>query len=179
VPDTVNGLPVHVLLVHAVVVLVPLCAALLVAAAALPAVRARLGGALPLLAAGCVVLVPVTTSAGQSLRRLVGGGGPLVERHAHLGGQLLPWTVGLLLLSLVVWWQGRQARDLEPVAAGRQPTPSSTSLTGTRGAARPALLVQVAVLLVCAVVAVGTVVTVVRIGESGSRAVWSGVTQQS
>ena len=41
---TVNGLPAHVLLVHAIVVLLPLAALLLVLTAVWPAARSRLAG---------------------------------------------------------------------------------------------------------------------------------------
>ncbi|HEU0101408.1 MAG TPA: hypothetical protein VFR07_03740 [Mycobacteriales bacterium] len=169
-PNEVNGLPTHVLLVHGVVVLVPLCALLLVAAAVAPRARARLGGFLPLLAAGCLVMVPLTTSAGEWLEQRVGGG-PLVERHAALGDGLLPWVIGLLVLSTAVWWRGRQAAT----AAG--PAPASRRVaTGSRGAASPGVLVQVALAALSVAVAVGAVVQVVRIGDSGAKAVWTGVT---
>lgn len=171
-PETVNGLPVHVLLVHAVVVLVPLCALLLVLAALSPRLRVRLGGALPLLAAACLVLVPVTTHAGALLEHRVGNGG-LVARHAHLGRQLLPWAAALLAASLLVWWRGRDVAD--PAADRR----AARTPAGSLGAARTHDLVSVAVLLVALVVAAGSTIEVVRIGESGARAVWSGVGQQS
>ena len=54
---SVNGLPAHILLVHALVVLLPLAALLLVLTAAWPAARGRLAG----LNANLSVLVPVTT----------------------------------------------------------------------------------------------------------------------
>ncbi|WP_233625292.1 hypothetical protein [Actinoplanes sp. ATCC 53533] len=41
---TVNGLPAHILLVHAIVVLLPLAALLLVLTAVWPAARRRLAG---------------------------------------------------------------------------------------------------------------------------------------
>ena len=178
-PDQVDGLPVHVLLVHAVVVLVPLCAALLVAAACSETVRTRLGVALPALAALCVVLVPVTTEAGEHLERLVGSS-PLVEAHAELGEGLLPWTVGLLVLSLFVAarsrWLGQKRAPQPPAESLDAPTGGSTLLAPHRAAqttALPALRVAVAVLSL--LVAAGAVVQVVRTGESGARAVWSGV----
>ena len=168
-PDQVNGLPAHVLLVHAVVVLVPLCAVLLVAAALLPGARARLGVFLPLLAAVCVALVPVTVSAGHWLHEQIGEGDPLIERHEHLGEQLLPWTIALLAVSLVVWWRGRQT----PVALPARDRERVTS--GSRGEATPGVLVQGVIAVLAVAVAVGSVVQVVRIGESGSKAVWQGV----
>lgn len=222
----IRGLPVHVLLVHAVVVLVPLCAALLVLAAWWRPARVRLGPFLPLLAAGCLVLVPLTTSAGEWLQTQVGPD-PLVQKHAELGDQLLPFAAGLLLLSVAVWWLGRRS-DLAPEAlpgstdtgalagtpvgtraaaadgGGRaaggsralppQRRPGSGSPAGGRsmagrstagrsaagrsaaGRAAPARpLVGVAVAVVATLVAVGSVVQVVRIGESGAKAVWHGV----
>lgn len=163
-PTEINGLPAHPLLVHAVVVLVPLSAVLLVAAALVPDVRRRLGLALPLLAAACLVLVPVTTHAGEALAGRFEGSA-LVQRHAELGDQLLPWTVGVLVMSLVVWWRGRRAPDA-PVPSRR------AALSGSRGAGDSAMLVSVAVAVLALVVAAGTVVQTVRIGDSGARAVW-------
>ncbi len=170
-PELIRGLPVHVLLVHAVVVLVPLSALLLVLAAALPAARRRLGVFLPLLAAGCLVLVPATTHAGGQLRALVGST-PLIERHVHLGRQLLPWTLAVLVLSVVVWWRGRATG---PGRAETGQLQRDRGFARSDGAAVAGGLVQGALAVLCLVVAVGTVVQVVRIGESGSKAVWSGV----
>ncbi len=180
-PETVNGLPVHLLLVHAVVVLVPLWALLVVVAAAHRGTCRRLGASLPALALGCVLLVPVTVSAGRALRHRLGGGTDLVARHAELGGRVLPWVVALAALTAVVWWRGRGAPDpAAPPDRPRQRVGAGGLGAGhgapSRGAAQPAVLVQVVVVALSAVVAVGTVVAVARTGESGARAVWSDVT---
>jgi hypothetical protein len=66
--STINGLPAHILLVHAIVVLLPLSALLLVLSAGWERARRRLAGANALLAVLVVVLVPVTTNAGEWLR---------------------------------------------------------------------------------------------------------------
>ena len=47
-PDEFNGLPIHILLVHAVVVLVPLAALLTMLSAVWPAARRRIGIITPL-----------------------------------------------------------------------------------------------------------------------------------
>ena len=60
---TVNDLPVHILLVHAIVVLLPLSALLLVLSTLWPAARAKLACSNAILSVLVVVLVPITTDA--------------------------------------------------------------------------------------------------------------------
>src|SRR3954447_19141987 len=89
--DTVFGLPVHPLVVHATVVIVP-SAALAVALAALwPRFRVW-AGYLPIgLAAAAVVLVPITTSSGEYLQSRVLDTA-LVQEHIQMAEGLLPWV---------------------------------------------------------------------------------------
>lgn len=94
----INGLPAHVLLVHAVVVLVPLSALMLVICALWPQAARRLGLALPLLALVTLATVPLATQAGEWLERHVDSD-PLVRRHAELGDGMLPWALGLFVLA--------------------------------------------------------------------------------
>ncbi|GAA3117759.1 hypothetical protein GCM10010521_01800 [Streptomyces rameus] len=152
----INGLPAHVLLVHVVVVLIPLTALALVTAALWPGAARRLGVLLPAVALVSLVSVPLTTQAGEWLERHVDDDA-LVRRHTELGDGLLPWAVGLFVLAAVVWWAGRRAAA-EP-GQGR----------GTRWAALP---VRIAVGVLSLAVAVGAVVDVYRIGDSGARAAW-------
>lgn len=70
--DTIGGLPVHALVVHAVVVLGPLAALLLVAYAARPGWRAGLRWPTLGLAAVAAVSAVVATSSGESLENRVG-----------------------------------------------------------------------------------------------------------
>ncbi|TVZ91766.1 DUF2231 domain-containing protein [Streptomyces sp. BK340] len=152
----INGLPSHVLLVHVVVVLIPLTALALVAAALWPRAARRLGPLLPLLALVALVSVPLTTHAGEWLERHVDDDA-LVRRHTELGDGLLPWALGLFVLAAVVWWTGRRA-PAEPGQGG-----------GTRWSALP---VRIAVGVLSLAVAVGAVVDVYRIGDSGAKAAW-------
>lgn len=170
---TVNGLPTHVLLVHAVVVLLPVSALALLLAAWWPAAGRRLGPGLPLLAAGGLVLVPVTTKAGEWLQGQVGDAA-LVRRHVELGRQVLPWAAALLLLSLVVWWRGRHSGPMP--GRYRDPVPTRRERTAAGSTSRP-LLVSLLVTTLATAVAAGTLVQVARTGESGSRATWHGVVQ--
>ncbi|MFK4728429.1 DUF2231 domain-containing protein [Agromyces mediolanus] len=152
-PYEIAGLPLHVLLVHAVVVLTPLCALLLVVLAAWP--RARRALWLPALI-GTAVLLPlglVTIEAGKWLEVRVPSA-PLIQDHTARGESIVPWLIGLLAVAVAV---------------------SVWALLERRAGGRAARLTATAVLTVAALaVGTGTVVTLVAIGESGSRAVWEG-----
>ena len=153
--DLVNGIPVHPLVVHAVVVLVPLTVVGTIAIAVVERWRLRFG---PLVVASAVIaafLVPVATSSGEALERRVGDPG----RHAQLGEQLIWFVVSLLVLSsalVVAQWR----------AARRPPNPDGRPT-------RHAVVHVVAVLAVAAALASGY--QVYRVGESGAQAVWGGV----
>ncbi|OIK00783.1 hypothetical protein BIV25_06505 [Streptomyces sp. MUSC 14] len=153
----INGLPAHVLFVHVVVVLIPLTALALVTAALWPRAARRLGMVLPLVALVALVSVPLTTHAGEWLERHVDSD-PLVRRHTELGDGLLPWALGLFVLAAVVWWAGRRT-EAEPRQGG--------------GALRwSALPVRIVLGVLSLAVAVGAVVDVYRIGDSGAKAAW-------
>ena len=82
--DTLGGLPLHTIVVHATVVAVPVAAVVVLLAGLWPKFR-RWAGILPLLLALLsVVLVPVSTQSGEELEGRVGESN-LVERHAELG----------------------------------------------------------------------------------------------
>jgi hypothetical protein len=154
-PTQVNGLPTHILLVHFVVAVVPFAAVLVVAAAWWPWARRRLGIATPLVALAALALMPVTMHAGDWLLPRVTFT-PLVGSHVALGRTLWPWVTALFVVAVLGWvvsrLQGRLAK-----------APGAIRLT-----------TSVALALVALVVAVGTMVQVYRVGESGSRAVWTG-----
>ncbi|MFF7235093.1 DUF2231 domain-containing protein [Streptomyces collinus] len=163
----VNGLPAHVLLVHLVVVLIPLTALALVAAAIWPRAARRLGVLLPALALVALVSVPLTTQAGEWLERHVESDA-LVRRHTELGDGLLPWALGLFVLAAVVWWTARGTKRAVP---GEDQ--ESTASTGTaRAGLMTALPVRIVVAVLSLAVAAGAVVDVYRIGDSGAKAAW-------
>jgi hypothetical protein len=155
---TVNGLPAHVLLVHAVVVLLPLAALLLVLTALSPALRRRLAGPNAILALLVVVLVPVTTSAGEWLEGRLPPTALLLH-HTELGDTAIFYAIPIAVLALVVWWRGREER----VAAA-----------GGRTYLRPLSTTVTSVVAVLALVAAGAgVVGIYRIGDSGAQAAWN------
>ncbi|MFF5138693.1 DUF2231 domain-containing protein [Streptomyces sp. NPDC013157] len=161
--STVNGLPAHVLLVHIVVVLVPLTALALVAAALWPRAARRLGVLLPALALVALVSVPLATQAGEWLERHVTED-TLVRRHTELGDGLLPWALGLFVLATVVWWATRRG--------GQEQAPG-------KGARWSALPVRIVVGVLSVAVAAGAVVDVYRIGDSGAKAAWHDAYQKT
>ena len=159
-PTSVFGLPLHPLVVHAAVVIVPLTAAMVLLAAVLPRFRRWAGWLPPALAAGSVVLTRVATGSGADLQRQQaeqGTLGPLVAAHQALGQQLIWWVVGLLLVALATYGLERRERTQD---RNRAPAPLPRWLT--------VVVAGAAVLL-----AVGTVVQTVRVGHSGAESVWS------
>lgn len=167
--DTIFGLPVHALVVHATVVIVP-TAALSVALAAGWARFRRWAGFLPLLLSViAVILVPISTSSGEALERRVGPS-DLVERHAQLAeGLLLPVLV-LVLAALALYWVHLKEQAVD--------TPSGWAAQAaerTGGPGRPGTAVIAAISLIAAIGVIGTTVQVARIGHSGAEAAWSDV----
>lgn len=96
--DTIGGLPVHALVVHAVVVLGPLAGLLLIAYAAKPSWRRGLRWPTLALAAISAASAAVATESGESLEHRVGD--PAYE-HAEKG-DLAAISVYLLLVAAVL-----------------------------------------------------------------------------
>ena len=146
-PQDFFGLPLHPLIVHATVVIVPTAALAVLLAAVLPRFR-RWAGPLPMiLAIMGLVLAPLSTSSGENLEHQVGDSS-LVEKHAQLGDTLVWVMVPLAVFAVALWWLGRRA----DVARG----------------------VMVAASVLAVLAAAGTVVDVALIGHSGAKAAWSG-----
>jgi len=147
--DTIQGLPVHALVVHAVVVLVPLSAVGVLAIAAVPRWRERFGTLVLLVSTGALVTVPVATRSGQDLKERVGASGVVarqIDDHQEIGELVLWPTLGMEVLAIAL------------VALSR------------RRAAKGAVT---AVAVLAAVAAVAAAGLVLRAGHLGSTAVWS------
>lgn len=157
--DTIFGLPVHPLVVHATVVIVPAAALAVGLTAVWPRFRAWAGLMPLLLSMVALGLVPMSIQSGKSLGKRVEET-PLVERHSELGESLLPWVAALTLAAAALFWlrrrEARTAVRIERPAAAR--------------------LVLAAVVLVAMVSVAGTAVQIARIGHSGAEAAWSEVT---
>jgi hypothetical protein len=154
--DTIFGLPMHPLIVHATVVIVPSAALLVALAAVYPRFRAWVGPVPALAALLSCVLVPLSTGSGEELQGRVGDTS-LVEKHADLAESLIWFVIPLAAVAVVGYWMQRRAG-----------TEGKTSGKGL-----------VAAVAVGAVLLSGaTLVDVGLIGHSGAKASWSKVANQ-
>lgn len=148
----IAGLPAHVLFVHFMVVLAPLTAVLEILCAVWPAARRRLVWLVLALAAVTLVLTPLTIEAGEWLYNREQNPGDALQAHAERGEWMIYFSIAMALvavaLAVVHWLDGRSDRRRTVVKA--------------------------AVAVTALVVGVSSIVTVVRIGDSGARAVWGG-----
>lgn len=172
--DTFNGLPLHALVVHAAVVLVPL-SGLLGVLFAVPRTRAWSRWPLPVVSVLALGSTFVATRSGAVLERALGldaatGENPaaaLVERHSELGDQLL-----YLMLAYAVVAVAASA------LAGRRTTPARTAgedaagedAAGERGSGGRPVAMGLSMLLVVGAVLIST--WTYRVGDLGARAVW-------
>jgi len=147
--DTVLGLPVHTLVMHAVVVLVPLAAAGVVAIAAVPRWRERYDVVVLAIATAGLAAVPVATRSGGKLEDRLGASGVVarqINNHQEWGQRVIWPTLAMWLLAvLLVLMERRGQRD-----------------TAVK---------VVAVLAALAAIAAATAVTIT--GHLGTTAVWS------
>ena len=144
--DTINGIPIHPLVVHAVVVLLPLAVLGTIAIAVRPSWRRPYGPLVVAAALVATVLCPIATSSGEALEKRLGDPG----RHAQLGGQLVWFALALLVAVALLVLMDRRG-DRSP-ASGRT------------------MVRTVAVLALVAALAASF--QVYRVGESGARAAW-------
>lgn len=145
---TVNGLPVHPLLVHFVLVLLPGASLVAILGSLWPAAQRKFTFLTPLLALLALILVPITVSAGENLADQMGIGAAINE-HAALARRILPLAISLFVTTAAQWAYLRFVRR------------------------RTWLTVIIALLVTAS--AIATTVQVVLTGDAGAHAVWSGV----
>ncbi|WP_104178516.1 hypothetical protein [Cryobacterium sp. Y50] len=156
-----NGLPIHVLIVHAIVIVVPLAALCALLTAFWPAARRRLGIVTPMVALAALLLVPLAVQAGEWLQSRLVSVTPLLGAHTSLGKTMLPWVIALFFMTALQWFWYRYATVEGARFASALPNHTRC------------LVATVVLDLLVLVSALGSVVTVALIGESGSRAVWT------
>jgi uncharacterized membrane protein len=100
VPETVFGLPLHPLLVHAVVVLVPLSVLGTAIIALAPRWRATYGWLVVAASAVSFAALPFTTRSGENLKESLSLGGPVLDKvneHQQMGERVI-WAVGAMFV---------------------------------------------------------------------------------
>ncbi len=148
--NTISGMPAHVLLVHAMVVLAPLTALLEMLCGILPAVRRRLVWLVLALALVTAVLTPLTTEAGEWLFNREPDPSAILRTHAERGGWMIYFSVALVVVALLL--------AVLHVREGR---------SENRRVAGPVIVAILAL-----GVGISTIVVVYLIGDAGARAVW-------
>ncbi|NLT55790.1 MAG: hypothetical protein GXX79_14775 [Actinomycetales bacterium] len=146
--DTVSGLPVHVLVVHAVVIGLPVMAVVTVAISLRPAWRRSAAVWVGLVNVLVLAAAFVAKESGERLQARLSRvtDQPVAQDHAELGA-LVPWfAVALLVAVVVVHLAGRRGGPLVPVAIG-----------------------------LSVVVALASIGWTVAVGHSGAVAVWQDV----
>jgi|tagenome__1003787_1003787.scaffolds.fasta_scaffold20011660_1 hypothetical protein len=120
--DQVNGLPVHVLVVHAAVVFVPLLVLSAMLYAFVPSLRARLGWVVALLSVGAPACALVAMLSGERFYDRRYGDVPAeavhnVQQHASFGTRTFWFTLGLGVVSaLLLFVTGRRGRAVSKAA---------------------------------------------------------------
>jgi hypothetical protein len=169
-PTFIAGLPMHVLVVHAVVVLVPLAVLAAIAVAVWPAARRRYGWLTVGITALATAAIPVATDTGGLLRERLPDN-PLIRQHAALGDELLIAMAPLLVLVIAIMLLEHYPSFARRRAGTHRADGPGAALTApSLRWARPLSVVLAAL---TTVVAVFAAVQVVRIGDSGARAAWS------
>jgi hypothetical protein len=146
--DTIAGLPIHPLVVHAVVVVLPVSALALIAIYLVPRWRQHYGWLTMVALAGGVGAALLAKESGEALAGRVG----LPQLHSGLANTLVAVAVVTFVVAAVWFWLQRKA-----ARAG------VSSVAATVAGAVASLL------------ALGVLSLTVLVGHSGATAVWAGV----
>lgn len=142
--DSVSGLPLHPLVVHAVVVLVPLAALGLIAISLVPRWSVRYGPLVwPLALVGLLGAI-VAEQSGQALSAKLG----IPAAHMQLGERIKYVAAAVLVMVLAIWLLDRRAKK------PKRSIPEK-------------ILAAISIL-----VALFAIYLTIRVGDSGARAVW-------
>ncbi|MFC4016059.1 DUF2231 domain-containing protein [Nonomuraea purpurea] len=155
------GLPLHPLVVHAVVVCVPLAALGTILMAFWPAAARRFWPVVLFVATIALAAVPLSISSGETLKDKVGENA-LIEAHEEQGEQVLPFVIVLWLAALGISLATRLMRHA---------TPSTPERTAPRPRWHATMIILLAVLAL--VGGVGGTIATVRAGHSGAQTVWT------
>jgi hypothetical protein len=167
--DSFRGLPTHVLVVHAVVVLVPLCFIGVCVAAVSQRWRQKL--AVPILVLLAVGLVAswVAARSGHAFRQRLGPS-PAINHHAHLA----VWVVPFVLVALVLTAFWLIAEDRAGTISLRSEPAAGSALPKGRAPSPGIRLVACALAVISCAAASGWIAVT---GEAGSKSTYGPVMQ--
>lgn len=148
--DLILGLPVHPLIVHSAVVLVPIVALAAIVMSYLPSFSRRYGKLVIAIAVIAQTTLVAAKLSGESFEERIG---KEVERHQNFG-DLAPWLTLPMLVLLFIRWR----MDREGATVGS-----------------PLIRRLVSILLVLA--AIAALVIIFLTGHSGAESVWGWVSQ--
>jgi uncharacterized membrane protein len=159
--NTISGIPLHPLVVHIPVVLIPLAFVGAILALFVPKWR---GWCLPLTAVFATVSlvgVQLAIQSGEGLEEILDEESAAIERHSQLAEQARPMVLVFVVFAIaaaVIWWFIR-----------REPAED-----GGAGSARAATLRKLVVPVCALSVLTGALATVwvYRTGHSGAESVW-------
>lgn len=148
--DTIGGLPVHVLVVHLVVILLPLAAIGAIVIGLIPKASLKFGILVWIAAGVSLGACVVAERSGKQLAQRVG----VPREHMQLGEQVKYYAAALFVISFVMWIIDRQT-------GGRR------SLAGK---------IVAGVMIIAAIAAI---YGAFRAGDTGARAVWAPIVENT
>jgi drug/metabolite transporter (DMT)-like permease len=154
---TINGIPLHPLVVHAAVVLVPLAALFATAYAVLPRRRWQTRTPAIVLALVGAVSVWLASMTGDNLKSRLHENTAIIHTHEMWAGRLQASMWVLAALTAVAWWS----------LPHHSPLPDKDHREGVTTLAKP-------LVILLPVAAFAVLVLVVLTGDAGARAVWGG-----
>jgi hypothetical protein len=153
----INGVPLHPLVVHATVVMVPL-AALAVTLMVVPRWRWLARWPALVLALGAALAVQAATLSGEDLLESTGLDTDLIQSHQEWAGRLRLAMWVLAAVTVLAFWS----------------LPHVTRLAGARDRPGRVAMLEKPLMVLLPVLAVVVLVLVVVTGDAGARSVWSG-----
>ena len=159
----VAGLPLHPLVVHATVVLVPLAVLGALVIVLVPRARRRYGSLVVVTSVIATVCTVLAEQSGEALEHTLPRN-PAIEAHAAAGDYLKLWMAPLMIaVAVFVLMHRRADRTARLEASG---TTAALALAGRQR------VLAIAVAVVTVVLALGTAAVVFQTGDLGARAVW-------
>jgi len=169
--DKIGNMPLHPLVIHAVVFGIPL-AALLAFLFAFPKTREWARWPLAIVVVGATLVTYVARQSGLAFEAALGikPGNPvgnLILQHSQLANQLFYIMIVFAVIGLLNVFVVRKGAPESTEGA------VSTEGVSTEGASKQSAIVRIGLPILLVVAALAALTWVVRVGDLGARAVWN------